>query len=121
MGGEQSGHIIFKDISPTGDGLISTFKFLEAVIDSNYNIDDIYKVIPQYPQLLENVRVKNKKEIVIKYRNRNREESERKIKPVEIINKNGRMFVRAFCYTRKEEREFRLDRIIKIVDNVKEG
>jgi len=65
--------------------------------------------------------IKNDEEIVIKYRNRNGVESERKIKPVEIINKNGKLFVRGFCYTRKEDREFRLDRIIKIEDNVKEG
>lgn len=78
--------------------------------------EDVFKI-----KVLIEEGIKNKKEIVIKYRNRNREESERKIKPVEIINKNGRMFVRAFCYTRKEDREFRLDRIIKIVDNVKEG
>ncbi len=65
--------------------------------------------------------IENEEEIVIKYRNRNGVETERKIKPVEIINKNGRMFVKAFCYARKEDREFRLDRIIKIEDNVKEG
>jgi len=78
--------------------------------------ENIFKI-----KILIEESIKNKEEIVIKYRNRNGEESERKIKPVEIINKNGRMFVRAFCYTRKEDREFRLDRIIKIEDNVKEG
>ena len=64
LGGEQSGHIIFKDLSTTGDGLISTLEFLEMIINNNYNIDEIHKVIPEYPQILKNVKVKNKKEIM---------------------------------------------------------
>lgn len=78
--------------------------------------EDIFKI-----RILIEESIKNKKEMVIKYKNRNGEESERKIKPFEIINKNGRMFVRAFCYARNEDREFRLDRIIEVVDNIKEG
>lgn len=62
--------------------------------------------------------IKKQKEIIIKYRNKDGEESERKIRPIEIVKKNGIIVVRAFCYRKNEEREFRLDRIVEFVDNV---
>ncbi len=63
FGGEQSGHIIFKEISPTGDGLVSALQFLKTLVSTDYNPDDIYNIIIRYPQVLKNVKVKNKKEI----------------------------------------------------------
>ena len=64
LGGEQSGHIIFKNISPTGDGLISTLEFLKAIIVSGNKISEIYKVFPKYPQLLKNIKVRDKNKIM---------------------------------------------------------
>jgi phosphoglucosamine mutase len=64
LGGEQSGHIIFKDISPTGDGIISTLEFLNAIVKSEYDINKIYDLIPRFPQRLENIRVTNKNKIM---------------------------------------------------------
>lgn len=64
LGGEQSGHIIFMDISPTGDGIISALEFLNVLITNNYDIDDIYSVIPKFPQVLKNIKVKDKEKIL---------------------------------------------------------
>ncbi len=64
LGGEQSGHIIFKDISPTGDGIISTLEFLNAIVKSGYDINKIYHLVPRFPQHLENIRVTDKNKIM---------------------------------------------------------
>jgi len=64
LGGEQSGHIIFKDISPTGDGIISTLEFLYSIVRSGYDIDKIYSLIPRFPQELKNIRVTDKNRIM---------------------------------------------------------
>lgn len=64
LGGEQSGHIVFRDLSPTGDGLISTLRFLELIIKSNYDISEIHKIIKKYPQVLKNIPVEDKTKII---------------------------------------------------------
>jgi len=64
LGGEQSGHIIFKDISPTGDGIISTLEFLNAIVKGGYDINKIYDLVPRFPQHLENIRVTDKNKIM---------------------------------------------------------
>ncbi|MBM3709422.1 MAG: phosphoglucosamine mutase [Actinobacteria bacterium] len=64
LGGEQSGHIIFRNLSPTGDGIISTLEFLNVVINNNYDLEKIHDLIPKYPQVLKNVNVKDKSKIL---------------------------------------------------------
>ncbi len=64
LGGEQSGHIIFKDISPTGDGLLSTLELMKALVDDKKDPDVIHDIFPRYPQLLNNVRVSSKSDIM---------------------------------------------------------
>jgi phosphoglucosamine mutase len=64
LGGEQSGHIIFRDISPTGDGIISTLEFLNVYVNNNYHPDDIFRLIPKFPQILKNIKVKDKAKIL---------------------------------------------------------
>lgn len=64
LGGEQSGHIIFRNFSNIGDGLVSTLIFLDFLKKNNVTIDEIYDIIEHYPQVLKNVRVKNKTEIM---------------------------------------------------------
>lgn len=63
LGGEQSGHIIFKDYATTGDGLLSSLKLLEA-IDQLGGLLKILADITIYPQLLDNVKVKNKDKVL---------------------------------------------------------
>ncbi len=64
LGGEQSGHIIFSNISPTGDGLLSTLELLKVLIDGKKDPARIYDIFTRYPQLLKNIRVKNKSKIM---------------------------------------------------------
>ena len=64
LGGEQSGHIIFMDISPTGDGIISALEFLNVLVTDDYNIDEIYSVIPKFPQVLKNIKISDKERIL---------------------------------------------------------
>jgi phosphoglucosamine mutase len=64
LGGEQSGHIIFRNISPTGDGIISSLEFLNVYVNNNYHMDDIFKLIPKFPQVLTNIKVKDKNKIL---------------------------------------------------------
>ncbi|MBC7333153.1 MAG: phosphoglucosamine mutase [Actinobacteria bacterium] len=64
LGGEQSGHIIFKDLSPTGDGLVSTLRFLWLIVETGCEINEIHKIVRKYPQVLKNVPVKDKTKIM---------------------------------------------------------
>jgi phosphoglucosamine mutase len=64
LGGEQSGHIIFRNISPSGDGIISTLEFLNVYVNNKYQMDDIFKLIPKFPQVLKNIKVKDKAKIL---------------------------------------------------------
>jgi phosphoglucosamine mutase len=60
LGGEQSGHIIFPDISLAGDGIITAIELLRAVLDSGLSLDQLAAQMTRYPQLLVNVRVRSK-------------------------------------------------------------
>jgi phosphoglucosamine mutase len=60
LGGEQSGHIIFPDISLAGDGMITAIELLRAVLDSGLSLGQLAAQMTRYPQLLVNVRVRSK-------------------------------------------------------------
>jgi phosphoglucosamine mutase len=60
LGGEPSGHIIFSDFRLSGDGLLTTLKVAEAVASDHASFEDLTKDWEESPQLLKNVRVKNK-------------------------------------------------------------
>ncbi|HXU38682.1 MAG TPA: phosphoglucosamine mutase [Blastocatellia bacterium] len=60
LGGEQSGHIIFPDISLAGDGLITAIELLRAVHDSDRSLGELASRMTRYPQVLVNVRVRSK-------------------------------------------------------------
>ena len=61
IGGEQSGHIILLDYGTTGDGIQSSLKLVEVIRDSGKTLDELVDVIPEWPQILINVRVDNTK------------------------------------------------------------
>ncbi|MBQ9486701.1 MAG: phosphoglucosamine mutase, partial [Selenomonadaceae bacterium] len=61
LGGEQSGHIIFTDYSTTGDGLITALQVLTAMKKSGKSASELNEMMTTYPQVLINVRVKDKK------------------------------------------------------------
>ncbi len=60
IGGEQSGHIIFPEISLTGDGMISALEILRVMVESKRSLSDLASGFVRYPQILLNVRVANK-------------------------------------------------------------
>ena len=60
VGGEQSGHMIFRDFSTTGDGLVSALQILRVVIDSKKPLSVLKACLKKYPQAQRNLRVKEK-------------------------------------------------------------
>ena len=57
LGGEQSGHVLFLDKAPTGDGILSALQTLAAVQGSGKMLETWFDEITMYPQILLNVRV----------------------------------------------------------------
>lgn len=60
LGGEQSGHIIFSKHATTGDGILTSLKVMEAIIERKSSLGTLRKNLKIFPQLLVNVRVENK-------------------------------------------------------------
>ena len=60
LGGEQSGHIIFSDYLFTGDGLCTALNVLRTVAASGRTLAELAKDLVTYPQILINVRVREK-------------------------------------------------------------
>jgi phosphoglucosamine mutase len=60
LGGEQSGHLIFPEISLAGDGIITAIELLRAVGDSGLTLGGLASQMKRFPQVLVNVRVLSK-------------------------------------------------------------
>ncbi len=61
FGGEQSGHLIFQDYSTTGDGLVCALQILRIMKSENAPLSKLARCWTRYPQLVVNVRVREKK------------------------------------------------------------
>lgn len=61
IGGEQSGHIIFSQLATTGDGILTSLKLMEAMLEKKAKLSELIKPVKIYPQLLVNVKVYDKK------------------------------------------------------------
>ncbi len=58
LGGEQSGHIIYRDLATTGDGLLAGMRLAQHVAESGRSLGELAgEVMTSYPQVLINVRV----------------------------------------------------------------
>ena len=89
LGGEQSGHIIYKKFANTGDGILTSLKLMEAMIEEKTDIASLRRDLKIYPQKLVNVKVKDKEETL------GNEEVQAKIKAVEDkLQDGGRVLVR---------------------------
>jgi phosphoglucosamine mutase len=80
LGGEQSGHIIFRDFSTTGDGIVSALQILRIMHETGSPLSELKKCLVKYPQAQRNLKVKAKPPIdelreVVKLR----EEAEREL------------------------------------------
>ncbi|MGH7950522.1 MAG: phosphoglucosamine mutase [Limisphaerales bacterium] len=60
FGGEQSGHLIFRDFSTTGDGLVAALQILRIMREKNSPLSELAKCWTRFPQLVTNVRVREK-------------------------------------------------------------
>jgi phosphoglucosamine mutase len=60
LGGEQSGHIIFRDFTTTGDGLISALQILAIAAEANQPLSELRKILTKFPQQLRNITVREK-------------------------------------------------------------
>ena len=60
LGGEQSGHIIFSKFATTGDGILTSLKIMEAMIEQKQSLAQLAEPVEIFPQILENVRVYDK-------------------------------------------------------------
>jgi phosphoglucosamine mutase len=60
LGGEQSGHLIFRDSSTTGDGILAGLKFLEIMAEEGRKASELRQTMERLPQLVINVKVKSK-------------------------------------------------------------
>lgn len=90
IGGEQSGHIIFRKYANTGDGILTSLRVMEAMIDQKTDLKSLTRDLKIYPQVLENVKVKDKEETL----------SNKKVcQIIDQVNKeladSGRVLVRA--------------------------
>jgi phosphoglucosamine mutase len=60
VGGEQSGHMIFRDYATTGDGIVSALQVLRIMIETGKPLSELKKVLKKYPQAQRNLRVREK-------------------------------------------------------------
>ncbi len=61
LGGEQSGHIIFKKYATTGDGILTAIKMMEVMLEKKTTLSKLAEPFTVYPQVLENIRVADKR------------------------------------------------------------
>ena len=64
LGGEQSGHIIFSKYAMTGDGILTSLKIMEVLLEKKTTLGTLASEVTIYPQLLENLRVTDKKAVL---------------------------------------------------------
>ena len=62
LGGEQSGHIIFSKNATTGDGILTSLKVMEVILEKKEPLAKLASEVQIYPQVLKNVKVKSKAE-----------------------------------------------------------
>jgi phosphoglucosamine mutase len=63
LGGEQSGHVIFRDRSTTGDGILTGVMLVDAILDGGERLESIMDGIVPFPQILINVKVSSKPDL----------------------------------------------------------
>ena len=59
LGGEQSGHIIFSKHATTGDGILTSLKIMEVMLEKKASLGTLAGEVKIYPQLLQNLRVQD--------------------------------------------------------------
>lgn len=62
LGGEQSGHIIFSKHATTGDGILTSLKVMEVMLEKKESLGKLASEVEIFPQVLKNVRVHDKQQ-----------------------------------------------------------
>ena len=91
IGGEQSGHIIFREYTTTGDGVLSSLQFMGAIINSGKSLSQLAGEIEIFPQVLVNARINND------YKKTYMQDSQicdAIVKIEEELDENGRVLIR---------------------------
>ena len=89
LGGEQSGHIIFKKYATTGDGILTAIQMMEVMLKKKMSLSELAAPYKVYPQVLENVRVADKSQVQAD------EEVQKMVARVSTeLGENGRILVR---------------------------
>lgn len=63
IGGEQSGHIIFKKYATTGDGILTAIKMMEVILEKKTTLSELAAPFKVFPQVLQNIRVVDKRTV----------------------------------------------------------
>ena len=91
LGGEQSGHIIFLDYNPTGDGILTSLMLIRVMLEKQKSASELCKIIKTYPQVLVNAKVSHDKKELYK----TEEEIQKEIQELEEeFSGNGRVLIR---------------------------
>jgi phosphoglucosamine mutase len=89
LGGEQSGHTIFLDYNTTCDGILTALQVLAIMKQKEHPLDELAKVMEPLPQVLYNVKVKEKKNLS------QFPEIEKRIREIEkTLGQSGRLLIR---------------------------
>ena len=89
LGGEQSGHIIFSKHATTGDGILTALMLMEVMLEKKQSLGSLAKGMTMYPQLLQNVRVSDRKAVI-----ENAEVQSLQQKITEELGSEGRILLR---------------------------
>ena len=63
LGGEQSGHVIFREYATTGDGILTALRLFEIARHAGVGLDELTEDLRPFPQVLVNVRVRERKDL----------------------------------------------------------
>ncbi|GHU62779.1 phosphoglucosamine mutase [Clostridia bacterium] len=90
LGGEQSGHVIFSKHATTGDGILTSLKIMEVILEKKMTLSELTKPLKIYPQRLKNVKVKDKYLV-----EKDQEVKQAVVQIEEELGKEGRILLRS--------------------------
>jgi phosphoglucosamine mutase len=90
LGGEQSGHVILREFSNTGDGLLTALQIMQVVVKSKKSLSELASKMQKYPQVLINVKDVKREKLAASNKISDYIADQEK-----ILGSNGRILVRA--------------------------
>lgn len=91
LGGEQSGHIIFREYANTGDGQLTSLQVLDVMAHTDKSLKELKDIMKKYPQVMMNVNVTKEQKELYKTNDKIKD----KIRSIEnVLKEDGRVLVR---------------------------